>query len=94
MEDRQLSHYGKYSYFFKISKNHDELMSYTKINETSAEIRIGNLVFYLNSDPEFGLPEHGQMISDFDSDPSKLERFQSLLVSDHQTAFTRYFQED
>ena len=33
---------------------------------------------------------HAQMISDFDSDPSKIELFESLLIADTNTAFTKY----
>jgi hypothetical protein len=65
-------------------------MSYTRIDLTSAVIKIGDFTFHLNSDPELGLPEHEQMMNDFDNDPERLHAFEQLLLDNPSTAFTIY----
>lgn len=66
---------------------------YEQISETDWQITTlvnqKPLFFILSSDLERGLPEHIQMISDFE-DVSKLEYFVSLLHENPDTAFNKY----
>ena len=66
---------------------------YEQISETDWQITTlvnqKPLFFILSSDLERGLPEHIQMIQDF-QDVSKLEYFIQLLINDPNTAFTTY----
>jgi len=74
--------------------------NYTQLEngDWQLQVLVGNdvIVFILSEDltgteemPPRGLPEHIQMIQDF-QDPSKLEYFVSLLVQDPNTAFLTY----
>lgn len=64
---------------------------YEQLTDTTAKVTTTRYTFYLDSG-EIGLPEHGQLMSDF-QDAAKLARFCELLDSNPSTAFTLYFNE-
>ena len=53
------------------------------------ESTYGTIMFILSADPDRGLPEHAQMIQDF-QDTTKLEYFIQLLIDNPSTAFLTY----
>lgn len=67
--------------------------TFTQISDTDYQLTIDNegsfIIFLLSSDLERGLPEHVQMIQDF-QDESNVQRFVNLLVANPANAFDLY----
>lgn len=60
--------------------------TYTDLGNGYYEVRVGNTLFMLDSED----PTQASMINDFNTDPSKLEYFATLLADNPNTAYSIY----
>lgn len=68
-------------------------MIYTyKIEDGVHQIAATNeeVTVFFNADPNSDLPEHGQMISVFESNAESVADFAQMLLEDHDNAFTNF----
>lgn len=60
--------------------------TYTDLGNGLFEVRVNTTLFILSSDD----PTQASMINDFNTDPSKLEYFATLLYENPNTAYSIY----